>query len=141
MKITFRTPSGQEQFDPALAMLRDRVLNGDEDYWCVGSGDGSLEATLESGTAVLSLVLKEPYGFLLRYGTYDSTDDFVSLCFTDFSTTVEASLGGNPWIVPAGFFVSREKAWEAVVDFCRSGHMSRSITWGRLDEQRWDPGT
>lgn len=88
----------------------------------------------------LSLILKEPYGFLLLYGMYDSTDDFVSISSTDFSTTVEASVGGNPWVVPTGFFVSRQKAWEAVEEFCRSGQMSKSLTWGRLAEQQWDSG-
>jgi hypothetical protein len=113
-------------------------LHGDAKYWCVGSGDGSLEAKVGSGIVALSLVLKEPYGFLLQYGMYDSTDDFVSITSTDFSTTVQASLGGNPWVVPTGFFVSREKAWEAIEDFCQSGQMSKSLTWGRLADQQWD---
>lgn len=138
MSIAFTSPSGTKQLNPSLTILRDLVLRGDESYWCVGSGDGSLEANLECGTATLSLILKEPYGFLLQFGMYDSTDDFVSINSSDFSSTVEASLGGNPWVVPANFFVSREKAWEAVEEFCSSGKMSKSLAWGRLAEQQWE---
>lgn len=116
-------------------------LHSNERFWCVGSCDGSLEAKVGSETVTLSLVLKEPYGFLLQYGVYDSTDDFVSISCTDFSTTVEASLDGNPWVVPTGFFVSRQKAWEAVEEFCLSGQMSKSLKWGRLAEQQWDFGS
>ncbi len=138
--IKYRTPNGPDITNPTMEMLREKILHGDEKYWCVGSGAGSLETNLGSETVSLSLILKEPYGFLLLYGMDDSWDDFVSISSADFSTTVEASLGGNSWIVPTGFFVSRQKALEAVEEFCRSGQMSKSLTWGRLAEQQWALG-
>ncbi|MDW8244742.1 MAG: Imm1 family immunity protein [Thermogemmata sp.] len=136
--IKFKPPNGPEITNPPIDMLRQLILMGDEQYWCVGSGEGSL--TTDLGPNALSLILKEPYGFLLWYVT-ETGNDFVSIRSTDFSTTVEVAVCGNPWVVPVGFFVSRHKAWEAVEEFCRSGSMSKSLTWGRLAEQQWDFGS
>mgnify|MGYP002625507595 FL=1 len=129
---------GKEMQVSSPELLRSLVLQGDESYWCGGSGEGSFEAEIESETAMLSLLLKEPYGFLLQYGTYESTDDFVAISSTDYSTTIEASIGGNPWVVPTAFFVSREQAYHAVEEFCRTGQMSKSLRWGKLSEQNWE---
>jgi hypothetical protein len=123
--------------DPPLGVLRQRILHGDDKYWSVGSGEGVIEADVAGQTVTLSLLLKEECGFLLQYGAYDSTDDFVTLGPPDYSVTVEVWIGGDPWIVPVAFFVSREKAWEAVQEFCHFGKMPQCVEWGRLADQRW----
>jgi hypothetical protein len=138
MAIKFKPPNQPEIYNPPMEMLQHLILQGSEEYWCIGSGEGSVETELTANA--LSLILKEPYGFLLLFVT-PSGNDFVSISSTDLSTTVKVWMGGNPWVVPTAFFVSRPKAWEAVEEFCRSGQMSKSLKWGRLAEQQWDFGS
>ena len=136
MNVVFRDPSGQER-NIVEEELRELILTADERYWRIGSGEGSLEMTDSEPRRALTLSLKEPYGFLLQYGEYESTDDLVAVASTDHAETTEVIVGGNPWKVPTTFFVSRQAAWEAVEEFCRSGRPGNSLKWVRLDDQIW----
>src|SRR6266446_7502159 len=124
--LKFRPPNKPEVINPPTGWLREVVLDGDEQYWSGGSGDGSLWTKVGSDTVSLGLILKEPYGFVVQYGKADSTEDFVAISSTDYSRTVQVWLGGNPWTVPTAFLVNRQKAWEAVEHFCRTGEMCKS---------------
>lgn len=137
MNTSFTPPVGCRIDNPPMEAIRDLVLQGDEQYWCAGSGDGSFELKFNDRTVMLSLVLKEPYGFLLQYGLYDSTDDYVARTTADSTTVVKTYLGGDARFVPNAFFIDRHKTWEAVEEFCSSGERCSSLTWVRLDEQQW----
>lgn len=141
MNYLFRNPSGREVRSSDLNLVREHILHPSERYWCTGSGQASFEVKVNADTATLSLLFKETNGFLLQYGIYDSTDDFVSICSKDYSKTIGVYVGGDLWTVPVGFFVSPEMAGHAVAEFCASGSMSTMLTWGKLAEQHWESGT
>lgn len=136
-EITYSHPDGGSIDNPSLEELRKLILHGDEEYWQGGSGEGSLETTINGRLVSLSLMLEEPYGFLLMGLEEDSTDHYMSESSDDYSTTVTHYYEGEPWVVPTAFFVSRELALEAAQEFCRSGHRSKSIKWVLLGDREW----
>lgn len=138
MNTIFRDPLGKQWESLSDNILRERILSGDEGYWCAGSGEGCLETCRAGHKLALTMTLKEPYGFLLQYGEYDSTNDMIAVSSADYSKTTDVLVGGNAWRVPVAFFVSRAQAWDAAAEFISSGQMSPSVRWVRLDEQVWD---
>jgi hypothetical protein len=138
METLFRHPNGEFIKNPSEAMLRKIIFNTDEKYWNFGAGEISLETQLESNQVMLTISFKAPYGFLVQYGAFDSTDDYVAISSKDYTQTIEIFIGGNPWTVPTSFFISQDKAWKAVLDFLTSGKMTSSLNWVMLAEQEWN---
>lgn len=60
-EIVYSPPNDLDIKNPPMKMLRELILEQDERYWCVGSGERGLTTDLGSDRVALSLVLKEPY--------------------------------------------------------------------------------
>jgi hypothetical protein len=148
MYLVFRDPDGHVVPSPALTFVCAMVEN-DAAYWGSGSSSAGLFAhdkplvgadgglVINPGVRQLAVAYKQPYGFHLQFSVmFDQTD--VAISRDDYSRTTSLDLGGEPWIIPVAFFVSKEEALEAIQEFYRTGTASKKLRWVNLDQQTWD---
>ncbi len=138
-KLTFSAPSGEVLENPELSDIKKLILTKGERYWNTGSGDGGFDFYYETGNANLQLIFDKKWGFYLLYRGADKKS-YTSFGPGDFDHTVSPGVGGDPLLLPTKFFVPRERAWEAVEEFCKSGQKSAKITWMDNAKVKWNYG-
>lgn len=132
-------PDGNIIKNPNLEFLEILILYGESLYWNAGSGQASIELENNNVESYLTLTFDIDYGFQIEYKK-DGEPFYVSLGEGDFETTVSPYVGGDPWLLPTKFFISREEAWDVVAYFCETGLRSDETTWGKLQDQNWNYG-
>jgi hypothetical protein len=139
-KVIFTTPPyGDEIVNPDLRFIEILILYVNNEYWCAGPGQAWLDYKTDKLTYKLVLTFDINYGFYLEYK--DAKEDkFSSFGKGDFEHSVTVYVGGDPWILPTKFFVSRNEAWLAVKHFCETGEMYGEITWARSSDVDWHYG-
>ena len=137
MQIEFSAPDGKaDAFSKAA--LRELIFNHGEEYWTYGSGSGTISFKNGAEERLLSLSFREESGFLLQYAAIDLTDIYVAISSSDYSRIVTIHIGGEPWEIPAAFFVSKVDAWTAADEFLSSGCRAPTLEWVRLSDQEWE---
>ena len=125
--ITFYGPDGENIENPSDDFIKE-FTNKEADYWQQGSGDSSFEA--DNCDEALIIFYEEPYGFLiLRHPDYlvpyDEDKD---------NESVEHDVGGEPMVVPACSFVSREDAYKIITEYVKKQKFAKKYNWTDLYE-------
>ena len=125
--ITFYGPDGEKVENPSDEFIRE-FINKDADYWQEGSGDSSFEA--DNCDEALIVFYEEPYGFfIMRHPDYlvpyDEDKD---------NESIEHDVGGEPMVVPACSFVSREDAYQIITEYVKKQKFAKKYNWTDLYE-------
>jgi hypothetical protein len=136
MRTDFVSPDHIRMDDMSLDVLRELMLDRGSDYWnsAPETGDAALEQQVGDRVRVMSLVLKEPFGFRVVHWGFEGEDAFVAAWSDDWTQETEIVLGGVPAPIPIAFLLPRELAWEAVREFCTTGNRYEKVRW--VDEAR-----
>jgi hypothetical protein len=143
--LEYVSPEGDVIVHPIFNSLKKLILNPDENYWSVGSGQGYLTWYEQENIPLISLSLtfNEKNGFWLEYRDKRTQDgSYTSLGNNDFShkNAAEVYICGDPLLLPSSFFITSEQACAGVNDFSKDGRKSDSIIWGIKGDQGWDYG-
>jgi len=111
------------------------ILKEDDHFWLTGAGDVILTFSDKSRDASLGVMFRKPFGYLLTYDNNWPTDArkelYVSVAGSDFRELVSLFVGGDFFNFWRDFFVSREKAREAIMQFCATGEQPVAVQWMR----------
>ena len=110
--------------NPALECLREIIL----DPFRPGRAFGEAGITFRDGERVVSLLfITDPqWGYYLKYNA--GVDEWLSL---GDSTLLEKVICPDDCQASAGLFISAEKAWLAIREFCVAGTRCSQIDWIR----------
>jgi hypothetical protein len=120
--VLFRSPSGDEIRDPRPLLLREVILEKGPEWWSYDAGDVSLYHTSASGEAQLILVLERDFGIFVQHlGAIESDERVLARQDKGIRDPIEVTVGGEPMRIPKRYFVPRDIALVAALEFCRSG--------------------
>jgi hypothetical protein len=126
--LTFREPDGSEVKDPSEDFLRQRVVEGDLDYWSGPAGDAWLLRQQDGEDADLVLTVQAE-GVLVQHRdnltgelrwVAGEPGDGERVPFFD---------GQETWELGRRFLVPRPAAFEAVAEFARTGRPAPGLRW------------
>jgi hypothetical protein len=138
-RIEFTSPADGDMIrNPDMLMLKILFLYVGGEFWNSGSGDSCIDYFDEIKESRLEILFSDPHGFYLRYQT--KGQDFHSLNDGDYSRTTQIYVGGNPLVLPVKFFIDREKAFEVLEYFYKTGDRTQVVAWGEDDDIEWDWG-
>lgn len=126
MPLIFCDPMGKCEENPPSEMLRQLLLAPPAGYWDQGGGGATLELVMPNCKVSMMLCPSSQYGVSLRY--YDNQGN-PWLSVGDADKFGEVTELYDEWYVSVALFVSNEKAWSAVKEFCMSGKQSAELTW------------
>lgn len=135
----FWTPEGDEIENPTPEYLKEKILQADEYYWSIGSGQGWITFRTPDKSTKLVITFDPTNGFCLEYRS-TKEPSHVSIGQGDFEHTVSPQVGGDPWLLPTKFFVSRKDAWQALSEFLMTGERTSKINWAVQKEIDWQYG-
>jgi len=136
-RIEFTSPAdGDVIMNPDILMLKILFLYVGGEFWNSGSGDSCIDYYDEIGVSRLEILFSDPHGFYLRYKA--KGQDFHTLNNGDYSSITRIYVGGNLLVLPVKFFINREKAFEILEYFCRTGDHSQGVAWGEHGKIEWD---
>lgn len=141
MKIVdfYSPPYAEVISKPDLRLIQILILYVDAEYWTAGPGQAWFDYRDNDKNCQLILTFHTNHGFHVRYE--DEKSIKVSLGESgDYEHSVKTYVGGDPWILPTKFFVTREQTWQAVEEFCTTGNRTDVITWGDNREIKWHYG-
>ncbi len=139
--IDFYSPPYAEVIgEPDLRLIKILILYVDAEFWTAGSGQAWFTYLDDDKNYQLVLTFHTDYGFHVRYKV-EGESIKVSLGESgDYEHSVETFVGGDPWILPTKFFVTREQTWQAVEEFCTTGNKTDTITWTDNRDIKWHYG-
>ena len=138
-KIVFVSPADGEIIEsPDIKLLRILILYVDN-YWTFGSGQGEFTFKEKDKDRQLLITFDKDWGFHVEFqSNHEPTQ--VSLGKGDYDTTVSPYIGGNSWVLPTIFFITREETLLVVDHFLKTGERAPSIHWGNSSEINWHYG-
>ncbi len=130
-EIYFSDSMGSRERLTSIDWLKERILNGDDEFWEGATGDCGLSYTQNVVTvASLGLVGRSASGFMLDHSYSGDNERTHTLCYGEHTgETVEASIGGNPNLYYREHFVPKEIAWEAIEYFLQTGDRKPDLMW------------
>ena len=139
--MTWVPPTGGEPIvQPRLAELEAAIMHRGSEFWDVGCGDGGLYFDVDSRAAgELYLAYSESAGFLVRHNDCATREEFALASGAPETESVVIHPGGNPWRLPARFFVPRQTAWQAVQQFIIDGSRAPDLGWAPFDFPELEP--
>lgn len=130
--IRYNGPIEAEKQDPSLGYIRDIIFNKDKNYWRQGGGDSCIE--VDEIEERLIFFYDEPHGFfIMRHPDY-----LVPIDRKLPIKTVEHMVGGEPMRIPTCSYVSREKAFEIILNFIENSNIEEIVKWIDLYEIEFD---
>ena len=126
-KTFFHFPGSRRIENSSDDFLRGALLDADEKTWHHGGDEGAIEIEEERSSSILILVLREPFGFFLT--TWVDGDAVVAVGDRSLEGTVDILEGQGPHTVWKRNFLARHLALEAVLEYKRTGQLSRSVQW------------
>jgi hypothetical protein len=130
MNLTFLAPDGLAVPEADLSFVAQQIEKQPDSYWEYQTGMASL-LDVENSSPQLTFTARHSLGVLVRYCTEDGADELVLTNPTSTSSGDEVAIyfGGDEWVVPGRYFVSKNLALQAIAEFWRSGRMLRGQNW------------
>jgi len=149
MRITYNSPTGYEEDSPSDAFVSQLFESGEE-YWqdIHGCGHGVF-CSWENGIRIgdMEVTFKEGHGFHLRHWTDMSKVPGQPTVFLAFDKrirdgeVVTLHYGGEPFLVPAALFVSKDLAVRAAREFCENAGRTNDVNWIPKKGLNWNSET
>ena len=134
----FTPPDGGFIDNPDPTWLKHLVLEGGREFWNAGAGQGMMTFKADAGwRTTLLLTLDEALGFSLEYKDRER-DAFISVRDPADLRRVTTYVGGDPYLLAAGWFVSRQAAWDVVREFIETGERSARVRWEPSNALDWN---
>ena len=114
--------------------LKERIFNGDDNFWEGVTGDCGLNYSDGWTSSALALIGREKFGFMLEYSNFETNENAYTLRGDECGQQiVEVETAGEPKNYYKKYFVPKEVAWQAIKYFLTMGERDPSLTWEVAD--------
>ena len=128
IKVIFRNPDADKIVITDLLDIKRDIIDNFDTYWMQGSGDGYIEYfNNDKKISMLMLGPNIEHGLYLHY--IDCVNNMDLLSLYDETKLDEVAETAEEIYASIGLFLPKNKAWEGIQYFIKTGNPISSINW------------